>query len=979
MPRPPEIELVSESETDTYEPRAKNVSLVDLNLLQGSSDRFRNSLGGFFFNQLDKEGNHMVPPPFYKFLPLNNPNETIYSVVSYKGQAVNSAILGYTDATAGVAQRGFGSGFEQERPTIIPSTQFVCRIEGNPDAQYLNNVLQGSKYWHTLFMGGQFLETTIQSMFNVATYDDHYTTTALPYHNIQKQYLTNASDTTKFIGSTYEYNRHLRRYQNYATTLDTERILPNWYTLNLAAYAYTIPNEDGEYTEQHAESMMDLNTISFYTCNRAIPSMRQLNSVVAPVTDAEIPTVETPSWKIPLTNYLDQTFTNNFPALSASVIEHVQQRNKNLLFNSNAVSALLVTDSEPNENAAALPYYNKINFDTLKAGTYSQIIKDNECSTLFLRAMKEVFLGQAADEVQVSPKQFLQNTKFMSASYGRTADVLSTATETVEYPSVDLIKVLLQIYANVVPQHKDFYVMDYNSVDTNAVYDTRGVYRAYSSRNAIRTINDMLGTFGTATAATDITNVNTLLNSQNKELEYDIDTFGSLQPSSKYNEVVAYRVEKVGGPPTGDSDTQDAIQNFWIFNDSDLDTLNLIDTQIKYDTEYTYTVYAYYVIKGFKYSYSNLQLSRLIGQVRDDGYTGPLEYGSGIEGTPPDPPSAYCIEYYDPFTEQHTEDMLRNVPEIYGAESSTSISSLSTDAQRVAVSSKRSPEGNVLPPYVANFVVTTQPSLKMIEVPLITKKYRTLDNPPNELDVMPAYTLNNTNRLTFDLSYQTFSPHSYPRPVSDRDVEREEAYLHANDLVTDSMIDKESRSVQRIIEVYRLDEKPSSFRDFSSVLPRTISLAIEDSDFSYTTATFDDIVKSNKKYYYLFRAVNENDVAGNVDTIIEAELVNDGGYKYSNFEVLFEQDLEEETFRDTTTQFKKILQLSPNLSQITIDESEASLSEPAKSQYDSVKVGTSNNLIWGKTFKIRLTSKKTGKKIDLNITYNNPDTKLEED
>lgn len=59
MPRPPKIELVSESETDTYEPRAKNVSLVDLNLLQGSSDRFRNSLGGFFFNQLDKEGNQI--------------------------------------------------------------------------------------------------------------------------------------------------------------------------------------------------------------------------------------------------------------------------------------------------------------------------------------------------------------------------------------------------------------------------------------------------------------------------------------------------------------------------------------------------------------------------------------------------------------------------------------------------------------------------------------------------------------------------------------------------------------------------------------------------------------------------------------------------------------------------------------------------------------------------------------------------------
>ena len=46
--------------------------------------------------------------------------------------------------------------------------------------------------------------------------------------------------------------------------------------------------------------------------------------------------------------------------------------------------------------------------------------------------------------------------------------------------------------------------------------------------------------------------------------------------------------------------------------------------------------------------------------------------------------------------------------------------------------------------------------------------------------------------------------------------------------------------------------------------------------------------------------------------------------------------------------------------------------QPASTQLDNLVIGSSNieDLIWGKTFKIRLTSKKTGKKIDLNITYN---------
>jgi len=111
-------------------------------------------------------------------------------------------------------------------------------------------------------------------------------------------------------------------------------------------------------------------------------------------------------------------------------------------------------------------------------------------------------------------------------------------------------------------------------------------------------------------------------------------------------------------------------------------------------------------------------------------------------------------------------------------------------------------------------------------------------------------------------------------------------------------------------------------------------------------------------------------VPGHLTEIYEAQLINDGGYTYSIFNVLFEEDLEEEIFTNPSKVFKKLFQLTPNLSQLTLNTDNVDYDQPGYTQLENIEVGESDDLIWGKQFKIRLTSKKTGKKIDLNFTYN---------
>lgn len=867
---------------------SKENKFVDLSLLSGSSDSFRTLFGGYYSQESTTEGEGLSFVDFNSLKPADQRIEKIFSGIKEQAEADYS--------------------------TLVPRFSFPVRIAaGSAD-------FESDQEWRAFILGGTYGQKTYSAKFSNTAHEYLIIDYTTPYNKQEILYLYN-EDITDTIEISYDYTQHIREYEEGIQDFDTELFIPNYYIMS-DMYRF----KDTELDETRKVYPSEL--INFLTFDGVYETPEMLFSFNSEKIPYDIPSHEIDSFTELRKRNTD--LINNYlvsPGFSApSNIETsnwASSRQRTIMMDNESIA----NQSVAQDYQDCLPYKMKISFPTKSTGQFVKDFVEDKFDSKIMLALSDVFV----EGTNIAPieRDYTVASEFKSAERNSDPQTIQTVSSISnrEINYVDFLVYCRDEYRN---QNTDTMFIGENNIQRLSALDDKGIYRHINTKNTLSSLTKAYAFLNDSTQS----KINSLS-----------DLFSK---NDKYNETIAYRIEKIGGPPTGDRFTQKPLQNYWFLNSESLNDLGFFDSQIKTDQDYTYNIYAYILVSGFEYQYDNLILSR------DLGCSDKLEE---IESA-----YNYGLEFYsaDSPTGQRAERLYEPRQAITGKEFDDSAGGeYGTNAQ--IYSNYK---------YLADFKVNYQPFLKIIEVPLYSKTLRVLDNPPNRLNVVPYQILDDSQRVGFDLYYDAFSETKFPSPVTESDEVYRERYLNGKDLDSTTKITEETVSKQRTIEIYRTTFRPQSLRDFEGNLYKTIDLKPSNQRFYRDTfATCVSQIRTNQKYYFLFRVLNELGTPGHVSEIYETELINDGGYMFALFNTIHESELKETLPPKTNAQFKKIFHVRPRFEHIAMDTSEVDFSQTAESQKSNLKIGPSGDSIWDKTFKIRLTSKKTGKKADLNITY----------
>jgi hypothetical protein len=165
--------------------------------------------------------------------------------------------------------------------------------------------------------------------------------------------------------------------------------------------------------------------------------------------------------------------------------------------------------------------------------------------------------------------------------------------------------------------------------------------------------------------------------------------------------------------------------------------------------------------------------------------------------------------------------------------------------------------------------------------------------------------------------------------------------------------------------VYRLEAVPTSYESFATArVSRT----------AYKNNSFFDAIENNKKYYYMFRTTNGK-YFSNPSEVYEVEIKNDNGYVIPSIKTYSFTTLENRPLFLQSREFSRFITIKPSFYQLNLVEKDASTESFLNSSFifdlekfknlQSIFQNASNN----PKYKIRLTSKISGKMLDINLNY----------
>ena len=371
---------------------------------------------------------------------------------------------------------------------------------------------------------------------------------------------------------------------------------------------------------------------------------------------------------------------------------------------------------------------------------------------------------------------------------------------------------------------------------------------------------------------------------------------------------IFYRVEKWAVDANNNPLGSEPIQNFYVPNfDNTINRVNIYDTQIKYGKKYIYRIYALNLTIGTDYVYSQNTITT---------------------------PNVY---------QQGTQKEL--------------------DAQ---------------------LCVESNPNIKVVETPYYQKLVTVSDRPPlsPNVDIYPYF--GDKNKIKILLNGRVGSELSSPVNILPGDQTIFDDVRSAFNLGPAEKVEFKSDDPSIKFDVFRLDFRPRTYEDFRFA----DYIQIETGGFKNpykkaASAALEDFLEPNKKYYYAFRSVDVHGKVSNPSPIYQLEISYDGASAFllSNIIQLIPEKIPAQT---STKKLRKYLRIKPVYQQTVLNEKASGIVDSngnpdpnwfpdsdntQQNANKEIKLGEERNSIWGETFKIRITSKKSGKKIDLNVNF----------
>ena len=405
----------------------------------------------------------------------------------------------------------------------------------------------------------------------------------------------------------------------------------------------------------------------------------------------------------------------------------------------------------------------------------------------------------------------------------------------------------------------------------------------------------------------------TLVKSQQRKFSEIIDGDGC------YSEELFYKIEKYAGDPSGTP-----IQTFWLANTNNIDVYNFIDTQVKYGERYSYKATVYNFVIGAQYRYTKIAVTQ---RITED-----------------------CVEFVDG----------ANNPVAPRVKGHVLVNNISGTRTAIQVPKDQR--------FMAEANVQVIPRVFITETPFFTHQSRLIDDPPlaPEIDILPYRT--DSRFLKFFMQGCGGELKMDPIIITAEDQTMVTSIRRAKNLRSDDPITYASDDYPSFFQIYRMEKPPRRYQDFREHLRKTLATDVsEETRQKAASAAYVDQLRSNRKYYYMFRSIDVHGKIGAPSPVYEVEIVYDKGAFYHLMKIYNMDSTPDVTNVKTGRRF---IQIIPNIDQTLINEDKSDFdSFNSAKDLKSLTYGYGDESIWTKKFKIRLTSKKTGKKVDINLRF----------